>query len=121
MQVEINSFVEKFTVLKNKGLSSPSVINDRLMKHIYYVDKLNKYASSQASSSTIASGTKALPTGRDLYDNLENLFYVEHEIKHLFTIQPIFFRYTETDEILRKLQKHKLPEKNWWEDMLKIL
>ena len=90
------------------------------MKHIDYVNKLNKYAGDKASSLT-SSGIKALPTGRVLYDNLENLFYVEHEIKHLFPIQPTFFRYTETDETLRKLQKHKLPEPKWWEDMLEIL
>jgi len=60
------------------------------MKHIDYVNKLNKYDGNQASSSTSASRIKALPTSRVLYDNLENLFYVEHEIKHLFPIQPPF-------------------------------
>jgi len=63
MQVEINSFMQKFTVVQNKGLPSPLTINDRLMKHIDYVDKLNKYAEDQASSSTSASGRKTLPTG----------------------------------------------------------
>lgn len=121
MQVEINSFMEKFTILQNKGLPSPLVINDRLINHIDYVDKLNKYVGNQASSSTSALGIKALPTGRVIYDSLENLFYVEHEIKHLFPIQPTFFKYIETDETLRKLQKHRLPEQKWWEDMLEIL
>lgn len=119
--MEINSFIEKFTVLQSKGLPSPLVINDRLMKHIDYVDKLNKYVGNQASSSTSASGIKALPIGRVLYDSLETLFYVEHEVKHLFSIQPNFFRYTKTDETLRKLQKHKLPEQKWSEGMLEIL
>jgi len=50
MQVEINSFMDKFTILQNKGLPSSLVINDRLMKHVDYVSKLNKYAGSQASS-----------------------------------------------------------------------
>ena len=109
MQVEINSFMEKFTVLQSKGLPSPLFINDKLMKHIDYVDKLNKYVGNQASSSS-AVGVKALPTGRVLYDSLENLFYIEHEVKHIFTIQPNFFRYTETDETLEKLQRHKFPK-----------
>ena len=64
---------------------------------------------------------KELPRGRVLYDNLENIFYIEHEVKHLFQLQPIFFRYTETDETLRKLQKQRFPEPKWWEDMLDIL
>lgn len=91
------------------------------MNHIDYVDKLNKYARKQANSSTSASGIKALPTGRVLYDSFENLFYVEREIKHLFPIHPIFFRFIETDETVRKLQKQRLPEQKWWEDMWEIL
>lgn len=121
MRVEVNAFMEKFTVLLSKGLPSPLIINDKLMKHIDYVDKLNKYASNQSSASSSASGVKALPSGQVLYDNLENLFYIEHEVKHLFAIQPNFYRYTDTDEILRKLQRHKLPEQKWWQDMLEIL
>lgn len=91
------------------------------MKHIDHVDKLNKYAGDQTSSSTSALGIKALPTGRVLYDSLENLFYIEHEVKHLFQLRPNFFRYKETYETLRKLQKHRFPEKKWWEDILRIL
>ena len=86
-----------------------------------YVEKLNKYADNQASSSTSSSRTKALPTGKILHDNLENLFYLEHEVKQLFPIQPTFFRYTETDETLRKLQRTRIPEAQWWEEMLELL
>lgn len=121
MQEEINAFRKRFDVLQSKGLPSPLVINDKLMRHIDYVEKLDQYAGNQASSSTSASGTKAFPTSRVLYDSLENLLYVEHEIKHLFPIQPTFFRYTEIDETLRKLQKNRLPEPKWWEDILEIL
>lgn len=109
MQEEINAFMGKFGILQSKGLPNPLVINEKLMRHIDYVDKLNQYAGNQESSSTSASGSKALPTGKVLYDSLENLFYVEHEIKHLFPIQPTFFRYTKTDETLRKLQKTRIP------------
>ena len=79
------------------------MINDRSMRHKDDVDKLNNYVGNQTCSSTSASRIKALPTGRVLYENLENLFYVKHELKHLLPIQPTFFRYTETDETLIKL------------------
>lgn len=121
MHVEINAFMEKFAILQNKGLRSPLVINDRLMKHGDYTGKLNKCAANQAILSTSASGIKALPIGQVLYDNLGNLFYVKHELKHLFPIKPTFFRYTKTDKTLRKLQKHRLREAKWWEDILEIL
>lgn len=54
MQVEINSFTEKFVVLQNKGLPSHLAKNDQIMKHIYCVHKLNKYVVDQVSSSKSA-------------------------------------------------------------------
>lgn len=113
--------MEKFNILQKKGLPSPLVINDKLMRHIDYVEKLDQYANNQASSSTSTSAPKALPTGRVLYDSLENLFYVEHELKHFFPIQPTFFKYIKTDEILRKLQRTRIPQEKWWAQMLDIL
>ena len=68
--------MEKFSIFQSKGFPSPLVINDKLMRHIDNMDKLNQYAGNQASSSTSASGIKALAIGRVLYDILENLFYV---------------------------------------------
>lgn len=72
--------------MQDKGLPNILGNNDRLMKHTDYVHKLNKYVVDRHSSSTSASGVKALPTGKILYDNLENLFYIEHEVKHLFQL-----------------------------------
>jgi len=120
MQEEITAFMKRFDILLNKGLPSPLVSEDKLMDLESYVEKLDKHADNQASSST-SSSTVALPTGKNLHDILENLFYLEHEVKHLFPIQPTFFRYTETDETLRKLQRTRIPEPQWWEEMLDIL
>ena len=113
--------MKRFAILQSKGFPSPLVIHDKLMSHQDYVEKLNQYADNQAGPSTSSSTEKALPTGRILYDSLENLFYVEHEVKHLFPVQPTFFKYTEIDETMRKLQRTKIPEAQWWEDMLDIL
>lgn len=110
MQVEINYFTENFTVFHKKGLPSLLGSNDRLMKHVDYAHKLNKYAADQITSSTSTSGGKALPSRQSLYGNLENLFYIEHEVKHLFSIPPNFFKYKKTNETLRKLERHKLSE-----------
>lgn len=106
--------MEKFGIFPRKGLRSPLVINDKLMRHIEYVDKLAQYADNQASSSTSTLAPKALPTGSVFYDSLENRFYVEHELKHLFLVQTTFSKYMETDEMLRKLQKTGIPQENWW-------
>lgn len=89
--------------MQEKGFPSLLTNNYRLMTHADYVHKLNTYVADQITSSASTSEVKALPSGQSLYDNLENLFYIENEVKHLFTIQPNFFRYTKTDETLRKL------------------
>ena len=87
MQVEVNSFVEKFAVLQERGLPSLVGSNQRLLRQAEYQIRLNKYDANQqnaASSSTPAENT--LPSGQSLYNNLENLFYIEHEVQHL--LQP---------------------------------
>lgn len=120
MQQEIFTFNERFDVVLNKGL--PSLVNaeGRLMDLESFVAKVNKQVDDQASSSTsTAAGT--LPTGKSLYEKLEGLFYLEHEIKHLFPYQPNFFKYTEADETLRKIQRTKVLEVQWWDDMLELL
>lgn len=111
----------KFGILYSKGLHSPLVNNEKLMTQIDYVDKLAKYADNQASSSGSTIAPKALPIGRVLFDSLENLFYVEHEIKHMFQVQPNFFQYTEVDEIVRKLQRARIPQEKRWTYMTEIL
>jgi len=121
MQVEIDSFTDKFTVLNQKGFPSPVGDNDRLMKHKDYIHKLNTFSVNQSSASSSTSIEKALPSGQSLYDSLENLFYIKHEVKHLFTTPPNFFRYIETDETLRKLQRHQILGLEWWKIMLEIL
>ena len=120
MHEEINAFTKILNILFNKGFPSPLVSEDKLMNLESYVEKLNKHADDQASSST-SSSVAALPIGKNLHDRLENLFYLEHEVKHLFPIQPTFFRYAETDETLRKLQRTRIPEAKWWEEMLELL
>jgi len=117
MQEYIDEFMRKFDILRSKGLPSPLVINDKLMVQDDYVKKLHQQANCQASSSVV----KALSTRNVLYDGLENLFYIAHEVKHLFPVQPNFVKYTEADEIYRKLTRIRMPKDDWWNNMTDIL
>lgn len=90
--MEINVFTQKFTTLEEKGLPSLLTSDHRLMTHATYVHRINTYVDSQATTSSSSVGEKALPSGQSLYDHLENLFFIEHEVRHLFTVQPTFFR-----------------------------
>ena len=109
MQENIDEFMGKFGILQSKGLLSPLVINDKLMRQ--------HQANSQASS----FAPKVLPTRRVLYDSLENLFYIEHEVKHLFPVKPNFVKYIEIDEICKKLTSTRIPRGDWWTNMTNIL
>ena len=120
MQAEIISFRESFDVLLNKGLPSPMIPEDKIMDLETYVGKLDIHAHNLANSSA-SSSQATLPTRRNLDDRLENLFFLEHEVKNLFPNQPNFFRYTEADKTLRKLLRTKIAEDKWWEDLLEIL
>ena len=92
-----------------------------LMTHEDYTRRLNTYVDNQVTTSSSSAGEKALPSGQSLYDNFENLSFIEHEVRHVFTFQPTFFRYTDADETLIKMCRHQLPYDQWWQLMLEIL
>jgi len=86
MQMEINAFTQKFTTLEEKGLPSLLTNDYRLMTHADYVHRLNTYVDNQVTASSSSAEEKALPSRQSLYDNLENLFFIEHEVRHLFIV-----------------------------------
>ena len=91
------------------------------LRDIRYATRMNNYISNQITASTSTSEETRPPSGQSLYDKLENLFYIEHEINHLFEVSPNFYRYTEANETLIKIQRHQLPKEYWWQAMLEIL
>ena len=106
MELVVNRFMNKFDVLRQKGLPNPLVINDRLMRHEYYDKKISEVAKENSNNSSL----KGIPTGKVLFQIFENLFYLQHEVNHLFVNKPIFTKYTEADEIYRRMVKIKLPD-----------
>ena len=121
MQMEINAFTKKFTILQQKGLPNLLTSNQRLLSHQQYAHRVNMYVTNQITASSSTLEDTGPPSGQSLYDKLENLFYIEHEINHLFEVKPNFYRYTEADETLVKIQRHQLPIDQWWQRMLEIL
>ena len=117
MKVAIDRFMAKFQILRENGLPSPMVINGKLMAQLDYGTRIKQLAKEQASSLSI----KALLTGKVLYDTFENLFFLEHEVKHLFLTKPNFAKYTEVDEIYRRMINVKLQNAQWWEIVTDLL
>lgn len=107
----------KFELLKEKGLPNPSVINDKLMTQVDYNKKIREVAKEQV----MAASMKGMLTGKVLYQTFENLFYLQHEVKHLFINKPNFPEYTEADEIYRKMINTQLPDDERWEKLNDLL
>ena len=117
MEVAIHRFMAKFQILREKELPSPLIINEKLMTQRDYDRRLKHFSKEQAST----SGIKALSTIKVLYNTFENLFFLQHEVKHLFMTKPNFAKYTEADEIYRRMMNVKLLDDKWWEKMIDLL
>ena len=88
----------------------------KLLSHDQYARKVDNYVSNQITTSSASSSSSEQagpPSGQLLYDKLESLFFIEHEINHLFEVEPNFYRYIEADETLIKIKRHKFPIADW--------
>lgn len=121
MQTEVNEFIAKITALHNRGLPSLETSAGRLLSHEHYARRVNNYAANQITASASLLEETGPPFGQTLYEKLENLFFIEHEIKHLFEVPPNYYKYTEADETLIKIQRHQLPTEYWWRGIIETL
>jgi len=121
IQKDIDNFKLKLAALQSRGLPSLMTGAGRLLTHEQYATRVNNYVTNQITASSSSPAEIGPPSGQTLYDKLENLFYIEHEINHLFEVPPNFYKYTEADETLIKMQRHQLLPEDWWQEMLEIL
>lgn len=86
MQAEIDDFKLKLASLQSRGLPILLTNDGRLLTREQYTTRMNNYVSNQIIASSSTSEETGPPSGQTLYDKLENLFYIEHEINHLFEV-----------------------------------
>lgn len=55
--------------------------------------------------------------GRTFLEAMDNDLFIKHEIKHIFVLRPNFMKFTETDEIYRKLIRIKIPNEQQWKKL----
>lgn len=60
------------------------------------------------------SNIKCNITGKALLEAISNQIYIEHELKHVLVVKPTFSKYTEVDEICKRLIKIKVPYGEAW-------
>ena len=52
---------------------------------------------------------------------MENEFYIQNELKHVFTVKPTFAKYIEVDEIYRRVIKLTVQDEKRWEELCDLL
>lgn len=117
MELAVNRFMNKFDVFRQKCLLDPLVIDDRLMRHEDYNKKIREVAKEKSNNSSL----KGIPTGKVHFQIFENIFYLQHEVNQLFVNNPTFTKYTEENEIYKRMVKIKLPDEEAWEKWCDLL
>lgn len=81
-------------------------------KHIFH---------SIAMDKSIFAKIKGTIKGKYFIEGLSFDLLIEHEIKHLFIVKPIFLKYTEADEAYRKLIKYSIPDEDRLEKVCQLI
>ena len=63
------------------------------------------------------SNIKGTMIGRTLLGTLSNDIFIQYEIKHVFVVRPTFAKYTEMDEVYRKVIKLTILDEQRWEKL----
>jgi hypothetical protein len=93
------------------------VINDKLMTLPDYKKRLIEVAQDSSKF----AGIQANITGRAFMEALQLDISIQHEIKHIFIIKPTFAKYTDMDEVYRRLLKITVPGHIRWEELCDLL
>jgi hypothetical protein len=117
MDQGVQRFFLKIDTLQRKGLPGMRVINDRLMVLPDYKKKLIEVSKDCAKFAGIQSNI----TSRALMKALHWDFEIQHEIKHIFVVKPTFAKYTDMDEVYRRLLKVTVPTPIRWEELCDLL
>lgn len=121
MQTEINKFLDRFLALQNRGL--PSILSSvgRLLTLENYIKRVDAHAAAQIAKHPSTSADTGPASGQNLYDRVDNLFFIMNEIDHLFDTPPNFFKYTEADETMGAIINHQLPTQEVWRNLTQII
>jgi hypothetical protein len=117
MDQGVQKFFHKIDALQRKGLPSMKVINDKLMTLPDYKKRLAEVSKDNSKF----AGIQGTITGRSFMDALQLDIGIQHEIKHIFVTKPTFAKYTDMDEVYRRLLKVTVPGHIRWEELCDLL
>jgi hypothetical protein len=117
MDQGVQRFFSKIDALQRKGLPGMKVINDKLMTLTDYKKKLIEVSRDSSKF----AGIQESITGRAFMDALQLDISIQNEIKHIFVVKPTFAKYTDMDEVYRRLLKITVPGHIRWEELCDLL
>jgi hypothetical protein len=117
MDIGVQRFFGKIEALQKKGLPGLMVLNDKLMTLPDYKQKM----ATMAKDSSKFSGIQGTITGKAFLETLQPDINIQHEIKYIFIIKPTFSKYTEVDEVYRRLLKVTIPSQLRWEELCNLI
>ena len=117
MDIGVQIFFSKIEALQKKGLPGLRVINDKLMTLSDYKKKL----ATMAKDSSKFLGIQGNIIGKEFLEYLQSDISIKHEIRYIFIIKPTFSKYTEMDEVYRRLLKVVIPSHLRWEELCNLI
>jgi hypothetical protein len=117
MDIGVQRFFNKIDALQKKGLPSLLVLNDKLMTLSDYKKKIAMVAKDSSNFSRIQVSI----IGKSFLETLQLDLSIQHEIMYIFITKPTFTKYTEMDEVYRRLLKVTIPSQQRWEDMCSLI
>jgi hypothetical protein len=117
MDIGVQIFFSKIEALQKKGLPGLRVINDKLMTLSDYKKKLATVAKDSSKFSGIQGSIK----GKAFLEFFQSNISIQHEIQYIFIIKPTFSKYTEMDEVYRRLLNVSVPSNLRWEELCNLI
>lgn len=117
MDTGVQFFFGKIKALQKKGLFVLRVLNDKLMTLPDYKQRLDTVAKDSSKFSGIQSSI----TSKAFLETLQPDINIQHEIRYIFIVKPTFSKYTEMDEIYRRLLKVIIPSHLQWEELCDLI
>jgi hypothetical protein len=117
MDIGVQIFFSKIEALKKKGLLGLRVINDKLMTLFDYKKKL----ATMAKDNSKFSGIQGSIIGKAFLEAFQSDIIIQHEIQYIFIVKPTFSKYTEMDEVYRRLLKVGVPSNLRWEELCNLI
>jgi len=107
----------KFNLLNQRGLPGLVAPIDKLINLEEYCQNLYTITTDKAKF----SGIKGHITGKQVLEALNFDLNIKYEIKNLFVNKPTFEKYTEVDEVYKKLVNLAIPSEDQWDHLCEVI